>query len=212
MKEELIKLKELIKEYNGLFNTFSNKKTLFNLRVNDLCEQYNYKIKYFNISEEEINKLDSYSKAKSFFSSWDNVVKVLNNVRKNSLENDRNKLISLYIKALNKYFGYDYQTAYFFANNYYIYVESGYYKTKNSELLCEDILRKISVQTCKLKENGISSVDSMLGDLKLKLRPYAGDAKNSFSKVKKVAQPVVHYGSKTLAKVFNKLADVTKKK
>ena len=50
----------------------------------------------------------------------------------------------------------------------------------------------------------------MLGDLKL--RPYAKDANNNLSKIKNVAQPVVHYGSKTLAKVFNKLADMTQKK
>ena len=35
MKEELVKFKELIKEYNRLFDTFSNKRALFNTQVHD---------------------------------------------------------------------------------------------------------------------------------------------------------------------------------
>ena len=210
MKEELIKFRELIKEYNGLFNVFSDKRTLFNLKVDDLCSEYDYRIHLVGLSEDQLSKFDSYSKAKYYFGTNKNVIDVLNAVRKNNQDVDRKKLISLLIRALHKNFGYDYQTAYFYVNNYMIYIESGFYKTKRCETLCENSLRRISNQTSVLKQNGIRCVDTMLGDLKLKLSPYTEEAKSSFDKVKTAAQPLVHQGSKTLVKVFTKLADMTK--
>ena len=212
MKEELIRFKNLVKEYNTLFNDFSNKRTLFNLKVEDLCEDYNYNLYRDGLSDEELIKYDHYSKAKKFFGDHLDIIKGLDSIRKNNLNKDKKNLNLLYIRYLNKTLGFDYETSYFYSMNYLIYESAGFYKTLSCDSKCESHLRRISKQVSYLKQMGITSVDNMLGDLKSKIEPYTSDTKSSVDKVKSVTQPIVHYGSKTLAKVFTKISDITKKK
>ena len=205
MKDKIEELKELIKKYNSLYNEFENRKKLFNLRVEDLCEEYDCTLYPIGLDEQEINEFDYYNKAKRFFKDNEVMVRALNNIRKNNVGAERKKLNSLYIKYLINEYGYDYTIAYFYVINYSVYVEAGYYKTVGCETVLSNNLRRISNQTEALKKQGIDMFDGFVSDAKNKLRPYAVKA---VDKVK----PFVHQGSKTLAKVFTKIADKTQKK
>ena len=205
MKKEVEAIKVSIREYNKLYNEFENKKILFNLRVDDLCEEYGCGLHPIGLTEEEINKFDSYAKAKRFFGDNRNIVSGLNVIRKNNIGLDRKKLNSLYIKYLMSTYGYDYMIAYFYVSNYSIYTEAGYYKTLGSETKASNALRGISNQAEVLKKQGITAFDGYVRDAKEKLKPYTDDLMGR-------VRPFVHQGSKTLAKVFTKIADKTQKK
>ena len=205
MKKEVIALRDSISEYNKLYNEFENKKTLFNLRVDDLCEEYGCGLHPIGLTEEEINKFDSYAKAKRFFGDNRDLVSGLNAIRKNNSGVDKRKLNSLYIKHLMRVYGYDYIIAYFYVSNYSIYTEAGYYKTLGSETKASNVLRRISNQAEELKKQGITTFDGYVKDAKEKLKPYTDDLMGR-------VRPIVHQGSKSLAKVFTKIADKTQKK
>lgn len=205
MRQKVKTLTGLVKEYNKLSNDFENKKTLFNLRVDDLCEDYECSIYPLGMSEEQINEFDAYSKAKHFFVTHDEIIKALNHIRQMNSGADRKTLNSLYTGYLVKEYGFDYTTAYLYVSNYNIFIEAGFYKTLRSENLADICLRKISGQAAVLKQHGIDALDGFIEDAKAKITPYA---KSATGKVK----PVVHEGSKTLAKVFSKIADKTQKK
>ena len=118
---------------------------------------------------------------------------------------DRKTLNSLYIGYLVKEYGLDYTTAYLHVSNYNIFIEAGFYKTLRSENLAEICLRKISGQAAVLKQHGIDAFDGFIEDAKAKVEPYAKDAADR-------VRPLVHEGSKKIAKVFTKIADKTQKK
>ena len=85
------------------------------------------------------------------------------------------------------------------------YIEAGFYKTISSEVLVDNCLRRVTRQTSILKKQGLNAYDDFVEDAKAKLKPYTTEV---ISRVR----PVVHMGSKTLAKVFGKIADKTKEK
>lgn len=205
MRQKVKTLTGLVKEYNKLSNDFENKKLLFNLRVDDLCEDYGCSIYPLGMTEEQINEFDAYSKAKHFFVTHDEIIKALNYIRQMNSGADRKTLNSLYTGYLVKEYGFDYTTAYLHVSNYNIFIEAGFYKTLRSENCADICLRKISGQAAVLKQHGIDTFDGFIEDAKTKLKPYTD---NAMSRVR----PVVHKGSKTLAKVFTKLADKTQKK
>ena len=198
-------LTDLIKEYNGLYNEFENKKLLFNLRVDDLCEDYDCGIHPLGLTEEQLSTFDNYAKAKHFFIIYDDIIKGLNRIKDSNKGADRKTLNSLYAKYLCSEYGFDYVTAYFYISNYNIYIEAGFYKTISSEVLVDNCLRRVTRQTSILKKQGLNAYDDFVEDAKAKLKPYTVEV---ISKVR----PVVHMGSKTLAKVFGKIADKTKEK
>lgn len=205
MKERILALKGLIKDYNNLYNDFENKKTLFNLRVDDLCEEYECGLAAVGLTEEEVNKMDNYSKARDFFNRYSSIIVRLNMIRKNNPNADRKKLNALYLRYLTRDCGFDYISSYMFVSNYSIFIEAGYYKTVGYESTLNNSLRRITNQTEKLKKEGINTFDIFIRDAKAKLRPYTDEVLN---KVK----PMVHQGSKTLVKVFTRIADKTQKK
>ena len=205
MKDKIIELKTLIKEYNNLYNEFENKKTLFNLKVDDLCEEYECGLSSIGLTPEEVNTFDNYKKAKYFFTRYSSIIVSLNNIRGNNINLDRNKLNFLCTKYLTLDCGFDYTSSYLFVRNYSIFMEACYYKTVGYETALDIILQKISDKSQELKQLGVDSLDLYLGEIKARFRPYAEETLN---KVK----PIVHQGSKTLAKVFTKIADKTQKK
>lgn len=204
-KSNINGLTQLIKNYNSLFKEFENRKTLFNLRVDDLCDEYKCGLYPAGLSEEEVNEMDAYSKAKHFFATHDSLVKGLNRVRESNPDTCRKRLVSLYTRYLIDEFGYDYALSYLYVSNYMIFIEAGFYKTLNSEFKADQALRKITRQSETLKQQGIDVLDDFIKDTKAKVEPYAKDAADR-------VRPLVHEGSKRIAKVFTKLADKTQKK
>lgn len=84
-------------------------------------------------------------------------------------------------------------------------IRDRYYKTLSSETKASNALRRISNQAELLKKQGITTFDGYVKEAKDKLKPYTDD-------IMGYVKPIVHQGSKTLAKVFTKIADKTQKK
>lgn len=232
MREELNKFKEMVKEYDRLYYAFCDERTLFNSRVDELCEEYGCYIYPVVINEEQVNNLDLYENAKIFFNANPGIITQLNNIKKLNGDANRNRLLLLCTKYLSKNYSLDFDTAYSFVSNYAIFSEAGYYRTVKSENAADNSLRKVSAQVEVLKDLGLTSIENVFGDAKKKassaeqevrtilepyaaeaktrLEPYATEVKKGLTTVVDKAKPFVHDGSKELAKVFTKLANRTR--
>ncbi len=194
MKEKFVSLKKEISEYNRLHKKFESLETLFNLKVDELCEENGYVIAPAGLTEEEVNRLDSYGKAKAFFKRNEQLCAALDCIRKGNNGENKMLLRDLYLDFLVKDLGYQYKSSYLFVNNYHVFSEAGYHETREAEIATNGVLKKITARASELKSQGIASIDEIIEGAKKKVTPY------------------IHEGSKTLAKVFTNIANKTEKK